>query len=404
MAQPQSPAHGSHSEELPFSCRPRLSLRNPGKGSLCPGLPLAPFCLLMGIRTWLASPRLLTKSRAHPPSLSLLGRWSEQHTHPLPLHSSAQPSPHTLAPPAPCTYHVILQLLEGDPRVLLLLQSRGLQGLPHLRVVLQGTGAVSSEGQVWGGFSAPPLPYLLSGGQRLQFVNQVQELPLAVRQLAVQVQAVQAVGGGRPLQTARTGSAPLRSPQAHCAAAPPHAGRYLGRGQGDADQPEVQVVDAHLQGEQQLLALGHVRVGQLQPLLLLLQLVLHFLLDGLGAVEYDGEGGGTDLRAELGAVLDSGVQELRCGRGSPRLRCRARSSRLAGSGHPGLRAWPWPSLGGGQPGQRKGRAPGYLSELDVWWNFSSASSISSFLIKAPSCVRLSSHSIICSCRLSSVFL
>lgn len=45
----------------------------------------------------------------------------------------------------------------------------------------------------------------------------------------------------------------------------PRWGWYLGGWQDDTDEPDVEVVNTCLDGQQQLLALGHVAVGQLEP-------------------------------------------------------------------------------------------------------------------------------------------
>lgn len=64
---------------------------------------------------------------------------------------------------------------------------------------------------------------------------------------------------------------------------------YLGSRQGDADEPDVEVVNACLEDQQQLLAPGHVVVGLLEPGFFLLQHVLYLQLNGLKAVECEGK-------------------------------------------------------------------------------------------------------------------
>lgn len=65
----------------------------------------------------------------------------------------------------------------------------------------------------------------------------------------------------------------------------PREGWYLGGWQGDADEPDVEVVNTCLDGQQQLLALGHVAVGQPQPCFFLFQHVLHLFFNRIKAGE-----------------------------------------------------------------------------------------------------------------------
>lgn len=115
---------------------------------------------------------------------------------PTSVPPACSPSPSSGA----CTDHILLAVLKADPGVVLLLQSRGLQGIPHLCVTLQGKAPFSRADTVNGGLSAlrgcglcrflPARGYLLGPGHRLHSVSQVCELPLAVRQLAVQIEGV----------------------------------------------------------------------------------------------------------------------------------------------------------------------------------------------------------------------
>lgn len=126
--------------------------------------------------------------------------WESAPPRPLFQPPACSPSPSSRA----CTDHILLPVLKADPGVVLLLQSRGLQGIPHLCVALQSKAPFSPadtlNGGRGGGLSAlrgrglcrflPARGYLLGPGHPLHSVSQVRELPLAVRQLAVQIEGV----------------------------------------------------------------------------------------------------------------------------------------------------------------------------------------------------------------------
>lgn len=97
-----------------------------------------------------------------------------------------------------------------------------------------------------------------------------------------------------------------------------------------------------------------------------------------------------------------GARVLRCGHLEPI--CCASTAGLQSTPGPHGSGSAEPGATHGAVGEENGRGRQYLTELGTWWNFSIASSTSSFFIKAFSCARLSSQSSICSCRFSSVFL
>ncbi|EAW88280.1 hCG2022318 [Homo sapiens] len=81
-----------------------------------------------------------------------------------------------------CTDHILLPVLKADPGVVLLHQSRGLQGVPHLCVALQGKAPFSRADTLNGSLSAlrgrglcrflPARGYLLGPGHHLHSVSQ----------------------------------------------------------------------------------------------------------------------------------------------------------------------------------------------------------------------------------------